>query len=175
MLAGSARPHQGRDHDARKGARQGEEVTMTRRSARKRIPLARQMVYDDMRGQFEAMGAGGQYNRYQKDSPSSSSTSMASARPHGFWRFPAGRCNDGVAANRSAFAGARPGSIHGRPDDARNAPSGHGEATDELSTTPKCRHFKREIRAVERNSRQARSESQESSRWPFAGVYSISR
>ena len=40
---------------------------MARRSARKRIPLAQQMIYDDLRGQFEAMGAGGWYNRHQKD------------------------------------------------------------------------------------------------------------
>lgn len=40
---------------------------MARRSARKRIPLAQQMVYDDMRGQFEAMGTGGQYHQCQKD------------------------------------------------------------------------------------------------------------
>ncbi len=40
---------------------------MGRRSAHKRIPLAQQMAYDDMRGQFEAMGAGGWYNRHQKN------------------------------------------------------------------------------------------------------------
>lgn len=40
---------------------------MAHRSARKRIPLAQQMVYDDMRGQFEAMGEGGWYSKYQKN------------------------------------------------------------------------------------------------------------
>jgi len=40
---------------------------MARRSARKQIPLAQQMAYDDMRGQFEAMGMGGQYHQCQKD------------------------------------------------------------------------------------------------------------
>ncbi len=38
-----------------------------RTGACKRIPLAQQMVYDDLRGQFEAMGAVGRYNRHQKN------------------------------------------------------------------------------------------------------------
>ena len=40
---------------------------MARLNKRTRIPLAQQMIYDDMREQFEEMGNGGQYSKYQKN------------------------------------------------------------------------------------------------------------
>lgn len=49
----------------------------------------------------------------------------------------------GTASDRSVFADVRLGSIPGRPDDARSAPSGHDEATADSAASPKCRHLRR--------------------------------